>query len=177
MSETTLKNIAPDANSFEANGHKYIIHPSLGIERFRHFERLQVIAGFGADYATLYKRVAGAYDQINKMRVGDASVQMNAILEGSKRPIEGRQHPLLLICTLFIAREGDDLTAWNEAEATERINDWAEAGYDVGDFFALVSKQARQFLQVFAPDSQNTLETARTQGNPESESLPNGSTN
>ncbi len=153
MSETTLKRIAPDANSFEANGVKYVIHPSLGVERHRHFEKLQVVAGFGADYQTLIQRVRKAYDQINAMKVADCAVTLNGVLEGMTRPISGQQHPLLLICTLFIAREGDDLTKWSEAEAAEQINDWKEAGYDVADFFRLAFVLVRRFSSASVGDS------------------------
>lgn len=156
MSETTLKRIAPDANSFEANGFKYVIHPSLSVERYRQFERLQVIAGFGADYQTLYTSVAAAYDLINKMKVADCAVKLNGVLEGLRRPINSQPHPLLLLCTVFISREGEDITRWDEAEATEKIADWGAAGYDVADFFRLASHSSRLFLQNLGSDFQTS---------------------
>lgn len=148
-----LKRLDPNANSFHANGHKYLIHGSLSIARYREFERLQVIAGFGADYQTLYQRVSKAYGEINQMKAADAAVTLNSVLEGLNRPLSGQEPPMLMLCSLFIAREEEELSRWTESEAIEKIRDWELEGYDTGDFFNLALRSVRLFHNAYAAPS------------------------
>ena len=144
----TQKRIEPDANSFEAGGIKYIIHPTLTLARYKKFQELQVIAGFGADYSTLYSDVKKAYLLHNQGKFADVAVLLNKILEDA----------LMLICTLFIAPSGADLSKWSEAEAAEQIRAWEAEGYLAEDFFALALRLVRHFRQNLAGDSQNGTE-------------------
>lgn len=153
-----LKRIPIDANSFLANGTKYIIHPSLSVERYRHFQRLQVIGGFGSDYQTLYRAVSGAYDLLNKGKFADAAVKLNGLLEGIGRETSGQEDPFLLLCTLFVAKQGADLERWSEAEAQDCISDWKDEGYDVADFFKLALRLVRDLHNALAQDSRNISE-------------------
>lgn len=156
-----LKRLDPTANAFQANGHKYLVHGSLSIARYREFERLQVVAGFGADYQTLYQRVSKAYGEINQMKAADAAVTLNGVLEGLNRPLSGQEPPMLMLCSLFIAREDEDLSRWAEAEAIEKIRDWEAEGYDTGDFFNLALRSVRLFHNAYAAPSPNTSEESQ----------------
>jgi len=155
-----IKRIPLEANSFEAGGMKYLIHQSLTLARYKKFQELQVIAGFGADYSTLYKDVEKAYKCLNSGKVADAAVAMYKILEGTARPINAQEGAMMLICTLFMAPTGTDLAHWSEAEATEHIRAWEEAGYLAEDFFGLALRLVRNFRQILANDSQNGLAEA-----------------
>ena len=92
------------------------------------------------------------------MKVADAAVTLNGILEGLARPINGQQHPMLLLCSLFVSKPGEDLAAWNEAEATEKIKDWESSGMNVQDFFTLALRLVRQFHNALQDPSLNTSE-------------------
>lgn len=65
------------------------------------------------------------YTLLNEGRFADAAVKQHGVVHGSIRIDERRKHPLMLICSLFIAAPNEDLTTWNEAEAAEKINDWS----------------------------------------------------
>lgn len=167
MSEqvTELKRIPPDANSFTSGGRKIIVHNSLGIERYRHFQRLQVVAGFGADYQTLYQTLQKAYGLLNAVKVADAAVAINGALEGVNRRINGQTDPLLLICTLFMVPEGENLAHWDESRAAETINDWLEDGYDIRDFFQWAFRLVKQFASDLQSGSPLTSDGAPTSDN------------
>lgn len=154
----TQKRIHPDANSLDAGGVKYIIHPTLTLARYKKFQELQVIAGFGADYSTLYSDVKKAYLLHNQGKFADVAVLLNKILEATARPINAQEDALMLICTLFIAPSGADLSKWSEAEAAEQIRAWEAEGYLAEDFFALALRLVRHFRQNLAGDSQSGTE-------------------
>lgn len=168
---TELKRLALDANSFLAMGKKYIVHPTIGIERYKKMEELQVIASFGADFKTLYAAANKAYGQLNAMKVGDAAVTLNGILEGLSRTLSGQETPLLLICTLFISEENEDLSSWDEAKAGEKIKDWTTDGYDAADFFKLAFDLLKQYHSNFQQDFLNTLEEIAQESNDPAQSL------
>ena len=134
-----VKHIQPTDNSFDANGRKYIIHSALTIERFEHFEDLEVQIGLGVTFEQLHGKAKEAYAALNSREgnLADASVILNDIIQGVARVRNGRQIPTLLLCTLFICREGEDRSKYDRAEAVEKINDWRKEGYSVADFFSL----------------------------------------
>ena len=157
-----------DANSFPCKGRKIIIHSSLNAERYGHFQRLQVAAGFGSDYQTLYQTLHKAYGLMNQMRIADAAVSLNGALEGVARRVNNQADPLLLICTLFMVPEGANLATWNEAEATELIRDWSEDAYDIRDFFTW----AFRLVKDFAADLQSGSPTTSLMGEASSDNAP-----
>jgi hypothetical protein len=79
-----------------------------------------------------------------------ASVTLHGLMEGEARILNSRPNPALLICALFIAREGEDLALWVEAEQLEKIEDWRREGYDMACFFDLAALLRRGFLAAFA---------------------------
>ena len=159
---TTLKTISPETNAFPAMGVNFIVHSSIGVGPFRHFQRLQLMVGFGGDYAHVYKGLEKAYTQLNTMKVADAAVTLNGLLEGVGRKKQQLPDPLLLLCSLFIRREGADLSTWTEAEAAEDIALWEADGYDVASFFLSAKSLVGAFASGLQPASPNTLETPKT---------------
>lgn len=166
MSEkvTVLKKIDPETNAFHAGGTKFVVHPSLAIGPYRHFQRLQLMVGYGGDYAHVYKGLEKAYTQLNTMKVADAAVTLNGLLEGVGRKKQQLPDPLLLLCSLFIRREGADLSTWTEAEAAEDIALWEADGYDVASFFLSAKSLVGAFANGLQPVSPSISET-ETEGN------------
>jgi hypothetical protein len=156
---TVLRQIDIDTNAFDACGVKFIIHPSLPIGPYKHYQRLQVVIGFGGDYPAIYKTAEKAYTQINTMKVADAAVTLNGLLEGVGRKKQNLPDPFLLLCSLFIRREGANLAEWSEAEAAEDIELWEKAGYDIAAFFLLAKRLSRGFANGLQADSPNTSQT------------------
>lgn len=156
---TVLKQLDIETNAFDAGGVKFIVHPSLPIGPYRHYQRLQVVIGFGGDYAAIYKGVEKAYSQINTMKVADAAVTLNGLLEGVGRKKQNLPDPFLLMCSLFIRREGANLAEWSEAEAAEDIALWEQEGIDVAAFFLSAKRLATGFANGLQADSPNTSPT------------------
>lgn len=150
--KTELKRLDINANSFEANGKKYLIHNSLSAERFKKFEELQVVSEFGYDYAGIYAQITKAYDALNKMKVADAGVMLHNLMNGASRGANKQEHPVLLMATLFIFTEDEDLKVWDETRAAEKIADWNAELYDITDFFRLALRLFKGFMSDWRQD-------------------------
>ena len=145
---TTLKQLDLSANSFTANGVKYLIHPDLSFERFVQFEKLQAQIGWNVDFAIQHKALSEVWALLNKLKLAEAAVKVNNMLEGIARSMDGRQHPAFLVCTLFMCREGEDVTTWSETDAAEKIADWKKE-YAVEGFFEYAFSLVKDFVTAY----------------------------
>ena len=166
---TELKQIDPEANSFYAGGVKFIIHPSLSVGVYRQYQEMQVLIGFNADYDTMYTAIMKAYADLNSSKFADAAVKLNGVLEGVARKKSKQPDPVLLMCSMFIRREGADLSQWSEAGATEDIDLWTKEGIDIQSFFFSARHLAARFNSGFYKDSPSTLVTGEAKAEAESE--------
>jgi len=116
------------------------------------------MVGYGGDYAHIYKGLEKAYTQLNTMKVADAAVTLNGLLEGVARKKQQLPDPLLLLCSLFIRREGANIAEWSEAEAAEDIALWEADGYDIASFFLSAKSLVAAFANGLQPDSPSTSE-------------------
>lgn len=145
------------ANSFTSHsGRKYIVYPSLTVERFAIFEKLQVEMEYGVSLSAFRKEADEAYELLNKSKIADASVKIYNLKSGVSRIENGQPHPLLLICSLFICEESEDQSRWNDAEAAEKVADWA--GVDVAFFLASAKRLFSRFISGFDTASLNFSE-------------------
>lgn len=151
-----LKNIL-HRDSFTANGQKYIIHESLAMTRFEKFEELEPEVAYGMAADNLFDNLLKVYDFLNEQRPADASVAVHNMLNGIKRNLEGREHPVLQICSLYIAREGENLATYDAKLNAEKIEDWRQEGIDYQNFFLLAFNLARGFTPIYEEVSANTL--------------------
>lgn len=145
-----------DWTDFKANGRRYRENRSLTVGRFEHLERLKIRAQFGEEYANAVARIGQAYDLLNKMQFADACTLLHNVKETATHQLNNNPYPLLLIATLFINREGEDLTAWNEELAVDKINDWKLEGLDVAAFFLRVPHLLSAFTASYDGSSANT---------------------
>jgi hypothetical protein len=162
MMQTSVISPELSANSFVSpSGKKYIVYPTMTTYRFEVFERMQIEMEYGVTLSAFRKEVSDTYDLLNKAKPADAAVKLYNIVSGVSR-IENKQpHPLLLICTLFICEESEDQSTWNEADAAEKVADWA--GVDIAFFLASAKLLFRRFTTAFDTDSLNiSLETERS---------------
>lgn len=154
--------ISPElnTNAFKsASGKEYIVYPSLTARRFEVFERLQVEMEHATTLSAFRGEVAGAYELLNKSKFADAAVKINNLLNGAARIENGQPHPLLLICSLFICPAEENQAEWSEAEATEKIKDWA--GVDIAFFLASAKRLLSRFITDYATDSLNISEVEK----------------
>lgn len=169
------KKIPITANSFEANSRKYIIHPDLSVARYEQYERQQMVIATGTDHQAAFNALSDAFEEINKGRFAWAAVRIHDQMQALSRFIENREHPVLLLCTLFMNREGEDVGQWDEALAAEKIADWRAEGLEMAPFFAFARNLAAVQTNVLLP---NSLATSQADPEPASVSLsqpPKGS--
>ena len=152
-----MTQIPLDANSFEANGHKYLIHPSLSVARFEIFEQQQIWVEYGSSASAFRQEAVQVYELLNKGKFADASVAQRNLIDGVARVAEKRAHPVLLMCTLFVVREGEDTAQWSETDAAEKIADWRKAGIESAFFFHLLKRLGAAYMQGLEQGTPNTL--------------------
>lgn len=161
--KTTIKHIDVTANSFEANGNKYLILGSIPVARFQKFEALQAQLAWGVEFESMYTNIRKVYDLLNKVKFAEAAVTANNMLEAVARPLEGREHPMLMLCTVFIVRENEDLSRWDETNASEKIADWKADCYAVEDFFGLAFNSVRGLSAVYLASLAGTSDSSPTE--------------
>lgn len=171
-----ITRLGADTKRFEACGRTYIVHDSLTVDGFQRLEELRVEMEAGNTTGDLLKLLKTAYDAANKNRLADAAVAIYNALNINERIIEGRPQAWLLALTLFVRPEGSDLSTWNEADATEWVNEWNAAGYAIPDLFNLAyANRARldtdflaSFPDTFTDGKKESEEGAEAQAGPNS---------
>lgn len=143
-------------DKFNANGKVYTIRTTLTIERFEEFEQLQGEVGFGVDFLNLFKSMRKGYDYLNDGQPADAAVVMYNVMHGIKKHLDRRVNEVLMLCTLFICREGEDVTRYDEALCFDKINDWKREGITMDNFFSLAFNLVNGFIPVYNEISQAT---------------------
>jgi len=151
-----LKKLPFDKSEFVANGKTYKIKNTLTIARHAEFEKLQNHFGFGLTFDGIVEKLNQAIDFANKGKGIEAWNVVLNLKEGIAYNMDSRAHPALLLCSLFIIEEGEDLTTWNEKEQRAKIDDWNKEGYDVNDFFVLASNLVQNFIPIYGEISQRT---------------------
>ena len=158
--QNEVKHLDQTKSYFEANGKKYHITKNLCIERWRHFEDLQAMVGFGRtfeDLFTAFKDIWSALDEKGGAKVASASIICHNAMTGIKTKLEERHHPSLMLCALFINYEGENEKEFNEEVMKSKINDWQEEGYDINDFFRLAWNLVPSFIETYKEDLVSTL--------------------
>lgn len=143
---------------FKANGHNYVVRSRLGLARFEVFDESHPEITFGLGFEQLYNNLNACFDLLNKAKPADAAVRIHNMMNGIATNLEKRENPVLKICTLFICREDEDLTTYDEALAKQKIEDWRIEGIDSEHFFSLAFNSVRNFMPIYRQVSQNISE-------------------
>lgn len=136
-------------SSFTANGVKYLVHTSLAIERFIEFEKLQIKVGYGVDFRHLFQQINTAFNYLNDSRQADAAVMLHNLMTGVATNLEDRENPVLDLCTLYICREGEDLTKYDPVLNEQKKEDWKAEGITVDSFFVLAFNLVNGFQNIY----------------------------
>ena len=145
-------------DEFKANGVEYVIRTSLTISRFEEFEALQIEVGYGVAFREMFNNVRKAYDHLNAQKVADASVVLYNIMHGIKNNLEGRENEVLMLCSLFICRKGEDVSTYDEQLCKAKIEDWKKEGINMDSFFTLAFGFVNSFTPVYEQASQSISE-------------------
>jgi hypothetical protein len=119
--------------------HTYTMVESLPVDKYVEFLMLQNEVAYGYTFKDINMKHKEIYDALNKTDFVQASAilhnLMNAILTG----IDKRNMPILRLCALFLIREDEDATKYNEQINKEKLQDWHASGIDFKDFFHLAA--------------------------------------
>ena len=149
----------PDsANSFTANGRKYIIYgDDMAVGVFQAFDRIQIEMKTAMQVDLLYKSLEGIWKDLEAGKTASASVKVYNLMTGAANIANDEKHPALPICTMFIMPEGHSRKQWDRDLAAEWINDWFVEGISIHFFITLASRFAQAFTGDLAPGSQDTF--------------------
>jgi len=145
-----IKVPALNANSFTANGTKYIVYgEDMSVGVFEVFDRMQIEMKSAMSIEALYKSLNDIWKDLEAQKTASAAVKTYDLLSGAQKLANDEKHPALLLCTMFIMPENHDRRAWDKALATEWINDWIMEGLSIGFFI----QSGRLFAATFTGDS------------------------
>lgn len=157
--EPKTKKMDPKAGKFTANGHTYHIGDSLSLSRYQEYEKLQSHVGFGTDYMGIVARLKEIDQHLNKVQFSKAAVATHNLMNGLAKKADGQAHPTLMICALFINREGENAALYNEKLMEEKIEDWQKEGLGMEGFFDLAFSLMRTYNDGFsAPSPRSSAE-------------------
>ena len=162
-----LKHIDLSSNVLPANGVNYKIMYSLTAKRWQEFEKLQVYFGFGLTFEKIVKWLREARNLANNGKAIEAWNMIVNLEEGIVYGFEDRIHPTLLLCSLFIVEENEDLSTWREEDQKTKIDNWNKELYDVNDFFLLASNLVKNFVPTYNEISRSIspkLPTGKSKG-------------
>lgn len=142
---------------FTANGANYVIRTSLAISRFEEFEKLEIAVTYSVGFENLFSQMRKAFDYINGSEPANAAVVLYNMMNGIKDKLDERRNPVLLLCSLFICREGEDATKYDLALNLSKITDWEEEGIAMESFFSLAFNLVNGFTPRLKQVSENTL--------------------
>ena len=153
-------------STFEANGVKYVIAPPekvFNLNRKAFFDTLEIAFALNRtpqqianSFVTLYSNQlslssnTAPNDWIN---LQDKNLRdcMNC-MDSMKDDDYNRLPKAYFLCSLFIIREGEDLSTWSPKLAHEKIEDWTKENINPYDFFAIALHSSRNCQEIMKPD-------------------------
>lgn len=165
-----VKHIDLSKDSFTANGTEYFIRDTLTVERYTQFEKLQNHYAFGLQFKQIAERLERSIDLANKGKGIEAWNVIFNLKEGIAYRLEDREHPALLICSLFMVTDGEDLTKWDEQLAKRKIEDWKREGISINDFFQCASNFVSGFIKIYEEISRSIFQKEKATRKPSDKS-------
>lgn len=158
-----IKRLPRDASGkikrvFTANGNKYKILNSDAImspEKYALFGKMSVAFSFNMGIESILKHhdeldmLILDIDAMNSLKKKAAILKNEAIRNGILAGFQSRFDSTLALCTLFIVRENEDITTYDDVLADEKIEDWQAEGLSMEDFFTLVVCTVPNFMTVW----------------------------
>lgn len=134
-----LRKIDLEKGELITEAHRYRIVESLSVDKWQEFLIIQQEVAYGLTFDEFFAIDKEIYNALNKLDFVRATSllynRMNAIQQG----IEKRNDPILKLCTLFLIREDEDESIYNESLCKEKLDDWRNSGVDFKDFFHLAA--------------------------------------
>lgn len=146
------------ARKFVANGTTYKIldaSATMSLARYTEFSRMSAVVGFGVNFEGMLthlqeiQKLVFDIDAKNSLTKKGAILKVESLLELIIKTSQERFDQAFYFCTLFIVREGEDLTIWDFDDATDKVNDWNTEGYSANDFFSVAASTIPNFAQAW----------------------------
>ena len=140
----------------KANGNNYIFlneRQSFTVDRFRTHLMMEQMFAHAKSIDSMVSDSKKTVQLVNDFVKGKALfTELANHVEGlRKNYFEDnlyRDHISMYMCTLFIVKEGADLTDWNIEEASRWIEDWVKEGLYAPDFFTLALMYSPSYMKV-----------------------------
>lgn len=160
---TKIKYLPENVKSFETASRKYIVHDNLTEEGMAQLELFRVEMEAGMSPSDMRKSILKGWQFQEKGQFGSASVHFYNAISASDMTEDRRKAIIMLILTLFARPEGSNISHWDEAEATQWIEDWNEDGYASTDLFRLAAACQQTYASAFRHSSPMSSENESPQ--------------
>jgi hypothetical protein len=150
---------------FEANGTKYAILPMDKVFNFGRqlaYQNFELAFALNQTPQEIADRFVKQYEnQIRLMQAtGSDWVKMqdenlrdclNSV-DSMKGEHSRRLPSAYFICSLFICKEGEDLSQWSWDDALEKVDDWTKENLNPWDFFTLALRSSKNSMEILNED-------------------------
>ena len=155
-----VKKIDWSKSTFETKNHTYTILKEIPLSRFIEMQKRQPEFVFGLNWEGMIKIFSDVKDALNGMDIVKAGYIVteaeNSIVKAQEGSI--RYDATMIIATIFLLREDEDVKGFSKELSTEKIQDWLEEGFSYTDFFSLVASILPHFYKTFNAISQSISE-------------------
>ena len=151
--------------NFTANGTDYILlfpNECFNIDKQEAYNNILIAFGTGQTPTQIklsINEVLANLQQLfmvtdDKKKMGHMYAALQGLMnfnESFKGKLTSRYSPALFICTLFIFRQGEDISKdWTFEDALLKIEDWTKENIAVHDFFLLVQSLSNECKEIMS---------------------------
>jgi hypothetical protein len=122
---------------FTCGGREFEITDSLGFTRYKALQRMMVEWSYSATFQDIFNNLQKAIDAFNEHKYDKMVIVVHNVMNGITK-IEEKDDLTWKICALFVNEKDEDLTVYNEAQMSSKIDCWGRE-LDVAPFFYLAA--------------------------------------
>lgn len=154
---------------FVANGNKYSIctpDKCFNIDRQVAFHNIETAFALNQTPTSIKQRFNKNLETIMRImqaKGSDWNKLMETLLRDSlnnldsfKGELTSRYPMAYYLCTLFIIREGEDLSSWDFELADSKIDDWVKENIAATDFFGIALASSKDCQEIIAGNYQDS---------------------
>ena len=117
--------------------------------------------GFNLSFKQVFDKLNEIYKLINSNKILDGGIVLYNLMNGIAERVDGKIHPALEICSLFIVEDGEDVTKYDATVAKSKIDAWKKEGYAMQDFFTLAVSLVEGFTESYKDFTENISRLAK----------------
>jgi hypothetical protein len=159
--------------SLKTPNYEYVVKTNLSMSHYIQFELTQPQAAYGYTFSDIYTQDE---QQIRLFNDGKAAegialvVNRRAAMKAMTVPsnpqglkIDKKHHAFLQIAALFLIREDEDMTKFDQEFQDTKIQDWLDSGVSYEDLFTLAVNTVPGLLAACQEVSQTISQTSEQQ--------------